>query len=274
MDKKLEDLAIEISELHDNLEKAKKENNNEQKKYILAKTKAILKKVTAISAIPIMGATITSLAGWNPFRYNNEKQYAHIIKTIDNNGNITEDKTYKGIFEDCDTQSKVNYYTKWNRTDNNNYKRKKYTYNVSENDMKNVLSLIGSKNEILQDRLDGLFLNYKTVNSEYMADLTMEQLKSPSYLEVLFVEQNKDDFIVTKESKSSHSMKLFTLILMELFLMIAEFELLDKYTNFWKNIDEQLEKEKPELTDIDSIEEKIKTKQLMFEKYPKQFNAE
>lgn len=274
MDKKLEDLAIEISELHDNLEKAKEENNNEQKKYILEKTKAILKKVTAISAIPVMGATITTLAGWNPFRYNNEKQYAHIVKTIDNDGNMTEDKTYKGAFDDCDEQSKVNYYTKWNRTDNNNYERKKYTYNVSENDMKNVLSLIGSKDEISQDRLDGLFSNYKTVNSEYMVDLTMEQLKKPSYVDVVFVEQNKDDSIVAKESKSSHSMKLFTLILMELFLMIAEFELLDKHTNFWKKIDEQLEKEKPELIDTDSIEEKIKTKQLMFEKYPNEFNVD
>ena len=268
MDKKVEALAIEISELHGELDRAKETNNNKQKRYILGKTKAVFKKITAISAIPIMGATISTLAGWNPFKYNNEKHCAYIVKTIDKDGNMTEDKTYKGAFEDYDEQSKVNYYTKWSKTNSNNYERKKYTYDVSENDMKNVLSLIGSKDEISQNRLDGMFKRYKAVNSEYMVDLTMEQLKSPSYVEVIFVEQDKNDSIVAKESKSSHSMKLFTLVLIELFLMLAEFEILDNYTDFLNKIDAELYKEKPELIDTNSIEDKIKTKQLMFEKYP------
>lgn len=274
MEKKLEDLAIEIAELHEELEKAKEENNNNQKKYFLGKTKAILKKVTAISAVPVMGATISTLAGWNPFKYNNEKQYAYIVKTIDKDGNMTEDKTYRGDFDYCDEQSKVNYYTKWYKTDNNNYERKKYTYNVSENDMNSILALTGSKNDISQDRLNELFFKYKNVNTEYIADLTTEELENPSYVEAIFVEQNKDDSIVTKESRKSHLNKLLTLIMIEILWMIAVFEILDKHTHFIDKIDDELLKEKPELIDTDSIEEKIKTKQLMFEKYPYDFDID
>ena len=112
------------------------------------------------------------------------------------------------------------------------------------------------------------------MNTEYIADLTTEELENPSYVEAIFVEQNKDDSIVTKESRKSHLNKLLTLIMIEILWMIAEFEILDKHTHFIDKIDDELLKEKPELIDTDSIEEKIKTKQLMFERYPYDFDID
>ena len=74
MNKKIEEITLEIVELKKQLDQAQKENNRKKTKHLLEKSKAILKIIAAGTAVPIAGTALTTLAGWKPFKLNEEKQ--------------------------------------------------------------------------------------------------------------------------------------------------------------------------------------------------------
>ena len=264
MEKQLEDLAIEIYELQQQLELAKRYNKREQVKYALEKTKASLKRASALFAAPVIGTTIATLAGWNLFKYNSEKQYAYTTTTIDKDGNLTEDKKYEGDFEKFfPSQSNVNYYTQWVKTEDDKYEREKYSYSVSEKDMDKVLELTKTDGVLTEARINQLFPNCNGVETEERVELTSEELSSPSYIDAMFVQKDKNDYIVAKESDSSHMKKLLLKMLIEICAILIEIEFLEEHTRFFEKIAEAEDKAQPRLRDTVKIKKKLQQKQFL-----------
>ena len=270
MRKELEDLAVEIVELQEKLEKVQQINKEEKLKCKLEKLKAALKITAAIGAVPIAGTALTTSMGWNPFKLNDEKKTAEIITEIDKEGNIEEKKEYKGAFE-TDTSSEegtVYYYTKWEKTENNNYKRLKYVYDIKPESIEKIIDLTRTKNEITKSRMDELFYENNFFNTtEYKPEVTEEELNSSPYVEAIIKSYDKKDIVIKKETTESHAYKEATKILIEVILMTIELTILGQRHFF--SLQKYDLTRKPYLNSEEvELKKKIKTKQLIFETYP------
>lgn len=243
MNKNIEKLSNEIIDLQKELKEAEKENNKEKQKYILEKTKAILKILAAGLSVPVAGTALTTLAGWNPVKLNEEKQCAYIVINIDKEGNITGDKIYRGDFEFKEAKEEVYYYTEWKQKEDR-YERNKYTYRAKEDDIKTVLEMIKSENQITNDDIKEKFIRINT-ETQYSNNLTEEEINAPSYVEALFEERKAEDKIVAQETARSHNSKLMVKIVMELLLILTTNTYISNYTDYFKKIEETLEKKKP-----------------------------
>lgn len=269
MNKQLEDLAVEIVELQEKLEKVQQINKAEKLKCKLEKLKALLKISVAIGAVPIAGTALTTSMGWNPFKLNDEKKTAVITTEIDKEGNIEEEKEYKGAFE-IGTSSEdgtVYYYTKWEKTDNNNYKRTKYVYDTSPKSIDVIIDLTSTGQEITKSRMDELFNETFNKYTEYRADLTEKEINSSPYVEAIIKRYDNKDIVIRKETADSHAWKEAIKIIIEALLMTIELTILGQRHFF------SLEKydltRKPYLnSEEEEIKKKIKAKQLIFETYP------
>lgn len=266
MNKKIEEITLEIVELQKQLDQAQKENNRKKTKHVLEKSKAILKIIAAGTAVPIAGTALTTLAGWKPFKLNEEKQNSYITINIDKDGNITGDKTYRGDFELKEIKEEIYYYTEWKLKDNR-YERNKYTYRASEKDIKQVLEMIKSNSEITTNKMKDTFIKINK-ETEYSKELTEQEINAPSYIEALFEKRNTEDSIQAQETPLSHNNKLMIKIITELILILTINTYISSHTDYFKKIEETLNKEKPESKNIEELKKKIKAKQLIFETYP------
>ena len=137
MQKNMEELALEIVELQEELESAKKNNKIANLKCNLTKLKAILKIGIAISIVPTAGTIITLANGWNPYKLNDIEKPAIVQTYIDKDGKIEETKGY-----DLENESYVYYYSNWEQTNEGNYKRYICKYPIQEDDYTKILDLI------------------------------------------------------------------------------------------------------------------------------------
>lgn len=270
MDKKLEDLAVEIVELQEKLEEVEEINKYEKRRCKLEKIKAALKLTAAIGAVPIAGTALTTSMGWNPFKLNDEKKTAVITTEIDKEGNIKEEKEYKGAWEKGTTSEDgtVYYYTKWEKTDNNNYKRTKHVYNVSPKSIDVIIDLTKTEKEITKSRMDELFNEityYK--DTEYRADLTEKEINLLPYIEARIKSFDKEDIVIKKETTEGHAWKEACKIIIEALFMVIELTILGERHFF--SLQKYDLTRKPYLNSAEEeLKKKIKAKQLIFETYP------
>ena len=269
MNKQLEDLAVEIVELQEKLEKVQQINKAEKLKCKLEKLKALLKISVAIGAVPIAGTALTTSMGWNPFKLNDEKNTAVITTEIDKEGNIKEEKEYKSAWEKgtASEDGTIYYYTKWEKTDNNNYKRTKYVYNVSPKSIDVIIDLTRTGQEITKSRMDELFNETFNKYTEYRADLTEKEINSLPYIEARIKSFDKEDIVIKKETTESHAGKEVCKIMLEVLFMVIELTILGQRHFF--SLQKYDLTRKPYLNpEEEELKKKIKAKQLIFETYP------
>lgn len=269
-------LALEIVKLQDELKEGKKNNKHAKLKYNLKKIGAISKAGAVFSAIPLAGTLITCASGWNPFKLNDQEVPALITTTIDKEGNETEEKKYEKGYDTIN----MYYYTAWEKTDNNNYSREVYTYNlISDTDIDSLIELMNPKQEITQERIEELLTKkiadhkdgrrYYYIQEEYIPTVKEEELKRGGYIELQIIKQDKSDIKIQKESKGKHIAMEILKLLIEGLLVLIELGLIYGKTYFFESILEDL-KEDPEHIDIKSLELQLKAKQLLFETIPYQ----
>ena len=269
MNKQLEDLAVEIVELQEKLEKVQQINKAEKLKCKLEKLKALLKISVAIGAVPIAGTALTTSMGWNPFKLNDEKKTAVITTEIDKEGNIKEEKEYKSAWEKgtASEDGTIYYYTKWEKTDNNNYKRTKHVYNVSPKSIDVIIDLTKTEKEITKSRMDELFNETFNKYTEYRADLTEKEINSSPYVEARIKSFDKEDIVIKKETTESHAEKEVCKIMLEVLFMVIELTILGQRHFF--SLQKYDLTRKPYLNpEEEELKKKIKAKQLIFETYP------
>jgi len=269
MNKQLEDLAVEIVELQEKLEKVQQINKAEKLKCKLEKLKALLKISVAIGAVPIAGTALTTSMGWNPFKLNDEKKTAVITTEIDKEGNIKEEKEYKSAWEKgtSSEDGTIYYYTKWEKTDNNNYKRTKHVYNVSPKSIDVIIDLTKTEKEITKSRMDELFNETFNKYTEYRADLTEKEINSLPYIEARIKSFDNEDIVIKKETTESHAGKEVCKIMLEVLFMVIELTILGQRHFF--SLQKYDLTRKPYLNpEEEELKKKIKAKQLIFETYP------
>lgn len=205
--------------------------------------------------------------GWNPFKLNDEKQKALITTEIDKEGNLLETKEYIGMLESEHPTGQIKYYTKWEKTDNGNYRRKLYTYDVTPNDINKILDLTKTETEITLDRCNELFSIYWIDINDYRAELTEKEKNAPSYIEAVIKQYNSEDIIISKETVDSHVAKESLKLFIEGILMVVELTILGKIYHFFSLQKYNLTR-KPYLNSEEELNKKIKAKQLIFETYP------
>lgn len=269
-------LALEIVKLQDELKEGKKNNKHARLKCNLRKIKAISELGIVFSAIPLIGTLITSAAGWNPFKLNDKEIPVLITTTIDKDGNKTEEKDYK---EDNECIH-VNYYTAWEKTDNNNYSREIYTYSLSmDSDINSLIELMNPSEEINQERLEELikqrinyhikYQRYSGMQEEYIPTVKNEDLKRGNYIEITIQKQDKTDVKIIKESIGRHIWFEILKLLIEGMLVAIELKILYYKTDFFENREEDLNEE-PYYIDTKRLEQQLKAKQILFETMPYQ----
>ena len=269
-------LALEIVKLQDELKEGKKNNKHARLKCNLKKIGAISKIGMVFSAVPLAGTLITSAAGWNPFKLNDKEIPVLITTTIDKDGNKTEEKDYK---EDNECIH-VNYYTAWEKTDNNNYSREIYTYSLSmDSDINSLIELMNPSEEINQERLEELikqrinyhikYQRYSGMQEEYIPTVKNEDLKRGNYIEITIQKQDKTDIKVIKESMGRHLGLEILKLIIEWMLVALELNILYYKTDFFENTKEDL-KEKPYYINTKRLEQQLKAKQMLFETMPYQ----
>lgn len=275
MRKELEDLAVEIVELQEKLEKVQQINKEEKLKCKLEKLKALLKISVAIGAVPLTGTALTTACGWSPFKLNDEKKTAIITTEIDKEGKISETKEYIGAFEPRDTEVKINYYSKWKKTENDNYRREVYTYKFEpnydgdiEDYINKTLDLTKTETEITLDRTNELFPIRSRVDSyDYRAEITPEEYNAPSYVEAVIISKDNKDTVLRKETTESHAIKETFKLIIEALLMAIELTILSQQHFFYLQTYDLTRR--PYLNpEEEELKKKIKTKQLLFETSP------
>lgn len=263
-----DDLAIEIVELSDELEEAKKHNKIARLKCNLTKIRGIAKLGAALTVVPLTSTLITSAFGWNPFKLNDEKETALVTKTINADGEIEENRDYRYVGAISIVPiSYAYYYTKWKFTDNGNYMRTVYGAEISSDDIDNILGLTSSSEEISLERFIELFQesisNIKS-NNEICAEVSESELKKGSYVTGVIRYYDREDIILVKEKVSSHVSWLVVDIIFEICLMALISAYLFKKTCFFEKVFGEI-KYKPNYIDLKKIQQKLKAKQYLFE---------
>lgn len=263
MNKNMEELALEIIELQEELENAKKHNKISNLKCNLTKIKAILKIGVAISVVPAAGTVLTLANGWNPYKLNDIEKPMITQTLIDREGNTKQTKGY-----DLDNKCYLYYYTNWELTNENNYKREIYKYSIKRNDCDKIHDIINNNIEINYNKLNELFnLGTRAPEYEYKAYVSKEELQKGAYIEGVISTADNEDITVVKESVSEHSYLLLIKISIQIIPMIFEFAALGANTYFFENIKEAFD-ENPDEINEDEIKRKLKAKMLILEKLP------
>lgn len=189
------------------------------------KIKEILKIGTSIILVPTIGTIITLANKWNPFKLNEKIQTSVITTDIDEFGNIKETKSYSPK-----DSNYIKYYTKWEHQ-GEKYKREKYTYIITEEDIDRISTIIKEKkdNETIQKELDG---EIKKLTKEYEYTSIIQEPNEPYVIARI----NKiDNTEIVKETVSEHMTLEISKIIIELVWMALEFRIL-KEKKFFKKI--------------------------------------
>lgn len=270
MKKDLEDLALEIVEIQDEIENAKKRNKISNLKCNMKKIKALVKLGITISIVPTIGTIIATTTGNNPFKLNEKEVPALITTTIDEDGKIEEKKDYYYDDYEC---NKIYYYTEWEKTNKNNYERKKYEYKILKDlPIEIIIDITKNNININQEQLEELLYNYEIFNynkskinfeTEIKAYLPKEKNQN-SHISAIINKIDEEDTITRIETKEEHEKKLFFGIAIEMIIMfIPEFIILIISKDLDKIIDEL--KSKPDIKDIEALEKRLKSRLLLLE---------
>ena len=274
--RELDDLAIEISELQDEIEDKKKINKMNRLRCNMGKIGALSKIGAAFAVVPLSGTLISSACGWNPFKLNDVEVPETIVTTIGRHGETISTHNFYEIEDEDDTYLNVEYYTKWDKTNKGNYSRKKYTYKLlTDTDISELVKLVQSGEEISMDRIEELvkknlitssvFSKYYSSEREYSSVLD-ESVDNEDYIMINKKEYNKNKLALRKETFEEHMVNEIIKILLEIVCEIIEIYFLYNCTCFFENQKRKL-RSFPSYENVRELERKLRAKERLFAEY-------
>lgn len=271
--RELDDLAIEISELCEEIEKKKSKNKKRRLEYNLKKLKHFAKIGAIFSIVPLGGTLISCAMGWNPFKLNDVEIPETSIMTVDRDGNTSVEQSYLEDSKDEDQYLLINYYTKWDETKSGNYCRMKYTYELAlDSDIMNLVDLIQSGQEVNRDKIEALVENnlkrsgglkkYSSSVREYVPSLD-ENEENKNYFEIEKRKINSGSYIIEKETIGAHMSIEIQKLFLEALFMFFEYGFLYECTYILDDFDNY----KPVYDNIYRLQRELNAKQRLFNKY-------
>lgn len=273
--KEMDDLIIEISELSDQIEEAKKKNKKKRLHCNMEKIAALTKIGTAFTIVPLAGTLVCCTFGWNPFKLNDKKVSKLITTTIDRDGNEVVQEEYIEFKEE--NYFTLNYYTKWKENDNGNYIRIKYEYRLaSETEINELVSLMKSGQDITRDRVEelvkgylkdsiGLWKRYHSSDDEITVVID-EDYENKNNIEISWKKIDESDYIFQKEDLNKHVDWFLFYAFVDAFLMLIELGILRDNTYFFEHQKSKLNS-RPDLINIRKLQRELDEKQRIFNDY-------
>lgn len=271
------DLALEIVKLQDKINEGKIHNKQARLRCNLGKIKALSKIGIAFSAVPLAGTLITCAAGWNPFKLNEYEAHAVITTTIDKEGKIHENKEYMSDIEDGKQHSYLDFYTEWEKTSKENYKREVYLYELRDltpDEIERIYLLNNSELNIekIEEFLKGMNARLYSAKDEYCVEIPKEDVGRKGKVQLEVKKIDVEDIKKITESQYRHGFLIEMMILGYLAATAVELGFL-LGRNFFKKIRKELH-EKPYYIDTKELEQQQKAKQLLLEAMPYQLLAQ
>lgn len=189
-------------------------------------------------------AYVFSLFNITPFVLDDQIRYKEVKTTMDNNGNIRHEEQYSNY---DNKQNKIRICDKWEKIDENNYKRNVRVYKVS------------NKINSLDDIENLLTSNYSEI-TEIKNNLSLEEINSNGLIEGEFYSKDKNEYIIAKEYIDDNIGFTLLWFMISFFLTPAFYDI-DK-TVFKNNYEENIEKIKEQYKNInfDELEKKLEIK--------------
>jgi len=274
--RELDDLAIEISELQDEIENQKKAYKKNRLKCNISKIGALSKIGAAFAVVPLSGTLISCACGWNPFKLNDVEVPETIVTTIGRHGETISTHSFSEIEDEDDPYLNVEYYTKWDKTNKGNYSRKKYTYKLlTDTDISELVKLVESGEEITMDRIEELvnknlitssvFSKYYSSEREYSSVLD-ESVDNEDYIMINKKEYDKNKLALRKETFEEHMVNEIFKLLLEIVCALLEIIILKRRTNFFDNQKRKL-RENVLYTNVRALERELRAKERLFAEY-------
>lgn len=200
---------------------------NDIKRDLIKRTKISLiysKKLLPLLASMGITAGIASYFSWTPFKLDDQKYYKETKTIMDSNSNIRYEEQYNSY----DEQNRLRSYGKWEKVEDNLYKRKVTIYSIPND----VTSL---------EDVEGYLKTTGSEVIEYKNNVSEEELKQGEFYEGEFYSKDKNEYIIAKETKlnniGSTAIWIIANMYMGLFLLGAgrNYDYLEKI----KEIEEQ-----------------------------------
>ena len=223
----LEKYLREIASLEKEIEQAPGKNHQIRRKSILKKLRATIKTITSLSAIPLAGATITKMSGWDPKKLNEYEAYAIITTIIDEKGNVKAQKDYIGGTGKGVINTRFEFYTKWSESKTGNYEREVYSWNlydVTEDDLKRIILLNNSKLNIekIKEFVNSFSHETHGAHKQFCSEIPPEDFENQGKVQLSSRIRDKKDIKVVTESQERHDEILFTIKAVVVALYVAE----------------------------------------------------
>lgn len=265
--------ALEIVKLQDKINEVKIHNKYAKLKCNLKKIGAISKIGLAFSAVPLAGTLITHATGWKPFKLNEYDAHAVITTTIDKEGKLHEKKEYMSYIEDGTQHSYLEFYTEWEKTPKENYKREVYSYKLKDltpDEIERIYLLNNSELNIekIEEFLTELIIRHYPTRQEYCIEIPKEDVGRNGKVQLEAKKIDTEDIKTITESRERHYFWIEMMIFGYMIAGAVELGLL-LGKEFFKKRKSELQ-EKPYYMDTKKLELKLKAKQLLFEAMPYQ----
>ena len=144
------------------------------------------------------------------------KRYSHIMKDMDNLGNVRIEQQYEKFEEDTNF---LYYYTKWVKEDNDFYSRNVEVYKLKDITEEDIIKLFEDDNFKLSDIFGEPITNKKETSN----NIKINEEENKDYLQAIIYIKDKNDYIIKKESVDDNvtASIIYSLITLILGLIIS-----------------------------------------------------
>lgn len=182
-----------------------------------------------------------------PFFRDNKKLYSSISFRIDNNGNISE----RRVYDDTTNSSVMSYYSDWRNNDDGTYSRDIEIYSIDDITYGEVVEFLA--NNSLDKTLGDYVISYEEVvsNKAYTT--------SESYVEAVIYIEDKNNYILEKESVNSNYVSVSSYVICLLLTQLIPISYRSRSSfSFSESVDDIKAQYKP--LSVEHIRKKIKIK--------------
>lgn len=209
-EKYLKNLEKEIKKLEKDIENI---NNKNKKMEILKKIKTTFLYIRQISPYiisPTILYLLSTLINKTPFHLDDTKQYLIEKKEFDSYNNIRYEQQYDEFEDETPT---LKSYSKWVKTNDNEYKRTIKIYNVNKIKQEFIKKIIEENNI---NELNDLLLKPTQVQTEIRNNISENELNKDPYLQSITFTENKKEYIFVKQPMQKEFADIMLFIILSL----------------------------------------------------------
>lgn len=264
MSKKQDRLKKDIKKLEEDIKNAKTKNQKVKALRGLKYSLRFLQLIAPYAVAAGIGLGAFHALGITPFIRDEHKKYLKSENQFDSLGNVRYEEQYESYKNPVAT---IAYYGEWKKDDDGLYKREIKKYAAKKIDEETIKEIVTNK-EIAS--LEEILGNPIAIKEEKKNNLTEDELNEKAFLQATTYSEDKDDFILVKESVSDNIklsiVSIALLVLIELVISVCRRD--HSSFNFGDSISDI--KARYRLIDTDELYGQLEDKKSEIEKLARQ----